>query len=168
MSNNAENQALAMGQDTLLRSYFEAYYNPLKVPLDKCLSYRDHLAKTGKGFPVTNLIAVPPVFRQKVERTWSSAWQYFLDVRFTVLGESKAPGDEEMRGCETYGLNIIPAIRFGKPLVDVICQIMRQTNEFFYDYQSQEAKLKKLWETYYLEVSCDNYTQKSYFFAAFG
>ena len=70
----------------------------------KCMSYRDHLAKTGKGFTVTNLIAVPPVFRQKVERTWSSAWQYFLDVRFTVLGEFPAGAGMGFQGLSVFGV----------------------------------------------------------------
>ena len=81
-----------------------------------------------------------------------------------MLGESKAAGDAECKSIDTFGLNIVPCIRFGKPVVDVLCQLMRQSFDFFYDYQHEDRVLKKLWEKYYLNMRCANYVPKGYFF----
>ncbi len=164
MSNFAENQALHVSQDVLLRSYLESFYAPLCVPVGECLAYREHLAKREHGWPITNRHAVPPQHAPGVNKTWKTAAQYFLDVRFTVLGESKAAGDAECKSIDTFGLNIVPCIRFGKPVVDVLCLLMRQSFDFFYDYQHEDRVLKKQWEKFYVNVRCANYVPKGYFF----
>ena len=90
-----------------------------------------------------------------------------LLVRFTVLGESKAAGDAECKSIDTFGLNIVPCIRFGKPVVDVLCQLMRQSFDFFYDYQHEDRVLKKLWEKFYLMCNVPTMFRKvTFLFAA--